>query len=80
LHVIRPLPRGEPDERAQEVFSVIGALIYGLTALVLTTSLIGMAHGLAHAGPLFSEATVIVSVIGLVATALLRKAGKSEIE
>jgi hypothetical protein len=47
---------------------------------VLTASLIGMAHGLAHAGPLFSEATVIVSVIGLVAAALLRKAGKSEIE
>jgi len=58
----------------------LGALIYGLTASVLTASLIGMAHGLAHVGPLFSEATVIVSVIGLIATALLRKAGKSEIE
>jgi len=56
------------------------ALIYGLTASVLTTSLIGMAHGLVHVGPLFSEATVIVSVIGLIATALLKKAGKSEIE
>jgi hypothetical protein len=39
-----------------------------------------MAHGLAHVGPLFSEAIVIVSVIGLITTALLRKAGKSDIE
>jgi hypothetical protein len=39
-----------------------------------------MAHGLVHVGPLFSEAIVIFSVIGLIATALLRKAGKSEIE
>jgi len=47
---------------------------------VLTTSLVGMAHGLVHVGPLFSEAIVIFSVIGLIATALLKKAGKSEIE
>ena len=58
----------------------LGALIYGLTSSVLTVSLISMAHGLAHVTPYFNEATVIVSVVGLVATALLRKRGKSDIE